>query len=141
MDTAATFHDQVIKDKQITGMMPVLQSRVLTCKESVDAYLQSFHPFASLWQSDLASVYAAFLAKNPQLEVKHTYPESAFQYEARVPYFFFVIPIPHADLPCHQQASSPTIVESCLWVLSHSLAQFLLCCQAQHFHSPGQPAS
>ena len=89
MDTTATFHDQIIKDKQITGMMPVLQSRVLTCKESVDAYLQSFHPFSSLWQSDLASVYAAFLAKNPQLEVKHTDPESALQYQLQGSFLFF----------------------------------------------------
>ena len=36
----------------------------------VNKFLKSFEPHAFLWQKDLVSEYAAFLATNPDLEVK-----------------------------------------------------------------------
>ena len=68
----ATFHDLIIADKSILQQKEALTTTILSYKDGVSAYIQTFQPFASLWQTDLATVYAAFIAKNPQLEVAYS---------------------------------------------------------------------
>ncbi len=46
-----------------------LSGMVAIAAEGVGMYVEAFHAFAFLWQRDLASEYAKFMATHPQLEV------------------------------------------------------------------------
>jgi len=46
-----------------------LSGMVAIAAEGVGTYVEAFNAFAFLWQRDLASEYAKFMATHPQLEV------------------------------------------------------------------------
>ena len=71
-----TFFSFISKNEKVTQAMDLMATVLEGAKDSVNAYLTTFQPFAFLWQKNLATEYAAFVATNPELEVR-AHPNSA----------------------------------------------------------------
>ena len=66
---AATYYDMIARDKEIVKVVLLLTGSIEGTKESVLEYISSFDKYKFLWQKDLATEYAAFMATSPSLEV------------------------------------------------------------------------
>lgn len=66
---SGNFHDHLVKSDKVTSELGSLKTIMDSSKRGIDTYLTAFQPFAFLWQKDLATEYAAFLATKPGLEV------------------------------------------------------------------------
>lgn len=64
-----TLYDIAVNDENVKKALHVLRRATEGAQKRVATYFTSFEPFSFLWRKDLASEYAAFMAKNPQLEV------------------------------------------------------------------------
>ena len=64
--------------------MLLLTGAIMSAKQGVDEFAGSFDCFSFLWLKDLAGEYAAFLATNPNLEVRalHDLPRSPSSWHA-----------------------------------------------------------
>ena len=77
-DAPATFYDLIARDKEIVKVVLLLTGSIEGAKQGVLDYTLTFDKFAFLWRNDLAVEYAAFIATNPNLEVRWV---AAVQYE------------------------------------------------------------
>lgn len=68
-DGPATYFDMIACDKDIALVLLLLTGSVEGAKTVVREYLATFEKYAFLWQKDLATEYAKFMATNPTLEV------------------------------------------------------------------------
>ena len=68
-DGPATYFDMIACDKSIALVLLLLTGSVEGAKAVVREYLATFDKYAFLWQKDLATEYAKFMATNPTLEV------------------------------------------------------------------------
>ncbi|KAK9865923.1 hypothetical protein WJX84_001850 [Apatococcus fuscideae] len=67
-DGPATYFDMIACDKDIALVLLLLTGSVEGAKIVVREYLATFEKYAFLWQKDLATEYAKFMATNPTLE-------------------------------------------------------------------------
>ena len=68
-DQLTTFHDVIAQDKEIVKMVLLLTASVELTKRQVAEYLESFMQYQDLWKIDKSQAYAAFMKKNPSLDV------------------------------------------------------------------------
>ncbi len=76
-DGPATYFDMIACDKGIALVLLLLTGSIEGAKAVVREYLATFDKYAFLWQKDLATEYAKFMATNPTLEVR-SWLEAAF---------------------------------------------------------------
>ena len=66
----STFYDMIARDKEIVKVVLLLTGSIEGTKAEVLDYIATFNKYAFLWQQDLPSEYARFMATNPSLEVR-----------------------------------------------------------------------
>ena len=66
----ATLYEALVREKDIVRLVLLLTGAITSTKAGVDEFAASFDCFSFLWLKDLAGEYAAFLATNPNLEVR-----------------------------------------------------------------------
>jgi hypothetical protein len=67
---APTYDCMIAQDKEVVKMVLLLAGSIEGTKHGIREYVSTFEQYSFLWQRDLQTEYAAFMATHPSLEVR-----------------------------------------------------------------------
>lgn len=71
---APTYDCMIAQDKEIVKVVLLLAGSIEGTKHGIKEYVSTFEQYSFLWQRDLQTEYAAFMATHPSLEVRRMLP-------------------------------------------------------------------